>query len=39
VNEYTRDYGPTGRKAVEQFLQTAHERGYIAKKPTVEFAE
>jgi 1,4-dihydroxy-6-naphthoate synthase len=39
VNDYTRDYGETGRRAVRQFLQTAHERGYIAKKPLVEFAE
>jgi len=39
VNDFTREYGETGRKAVRQFLQTAHERGYIEKKPTVEFAE
>jgi 1,4-dihydroxy-6-naphthoate synthase len=39
VNEFTRDYGETGRKAVRQFLHTAHERGYIENKPTVEFAE
>jgi 1,4-dihydroxy-6-naphthoate synthase len=39
VNDFTRDYGEAGRKAVRQFLQTAHERGYIEKKPTVEFAE
>jgi 1,4-dihydroxy-6-naphthoate synthase len=39
VNEYTRDYGATGRRAVEQFLQTAFERRYIAKKPVVEFVE
>ena len=39
VNDFTRDYGEVGRKAVRQFLQTAHERGYIEKKPTVEFAE
>jgi 1,4-dihydroxy-6-naphthoate synthase len=39
VNDFTRDYGETGRKAVRQFLQTAHERGYIEKKPVVEFAE
>jgi 1,4-dihydroxy-6-naphthoate synthase len=38
VNEFTRDYGETGRKAVRQFLQRAHERGYIDKKPVVEFA-
>src|SRR5256714_13635994 len=39
VNDFTRDYGETGRKAVRQFLQTAHERGYIEQKPNVEFAE
>ncbi len=39
VNDFTRDYGEAGRKAVRQFLQTAHERGYIEKKPVVEFAE
>jgi 1,4-dihydroxy-6-naphthoate synthase len=39
VNDFTRDYGEAGRKAVRQFLQTAHERGYIEKEPVVEFAE
>ncbi|HYJ05998.1 MAG TPA: MqnA/MqnD/SBP family protein [Chthoniobacterales bacterium] len=39
VNDYTRDYGETGRKAVRQFLQTSYERGYLTKKPVVEFAE
>jgi 1,4-dihydroxy-6-naphthoate synthase len=39
VNDFTRDYGEAGRKAVRQFLQTAHERGYIEKRPVVEFAE
>ena len=39
VNDYTRDYGEMGRKAVRQFLRTAFERGYIAERPVVEFAE
>ncbi|MEY2564405.1 MAG: 1,4-dihydroxy-6-naphthoate synthase [Verrucomicrobiota bacterium] len=39
VNDYTRDYGETGRKAVREFLRTAHERGYVSKLPTVEFAD
>jgi 1,4-dihydroxy-6-naphthoate synthase len=39
VNDFTRDYGEAGRKAVRQFLRTAHERGYIEKRPVVEFAE
>jgi 1,4-dihydroxy-6-naphthoate synthase len=39
VNDYTRDYGESGRKAVQQFLQIAYERGYIAKEPAVEFLD
>lgn len=39
VNDYTRDYGATGRKAVREFLQTAHRHGFIEKEPAVEFAE
>jgi 1,4-dihydroxy-6-naphthoate synthase len=39
VNDYTRDYGAIGRKAVREFLQTAHQRGYLSKVPTVEFVE
>jgi len=39
VNDYTRDYGELGRKAVREFLQTAHQRGYLEKPPVVEFVE
>jgi len=39
VNDYTRDYGETGRRAVREFLKTAHERGYIEREPIVEFVE
>jgi 1,4-dihydroxy-6-naphthoate synthase len=39
VNDYTRDYGEVGRKAVREFLQTAHQRGYLEKTPVVEFVE
>ena len=39
VNDYTRDYGETGRRAVREFLGTAYERGYIEKMPSVEFVE
>jgi 1,4-dihydroxy-6-naphthoate synthase len=39
VNDYTRDYGETGRRAVREFLQTAHQRGYIERTPTIEFVE
>ncbi|MEY2499361.1 MAG: 1,4-dihydroxy-6-naphthoate synthase [Verrucomicrobiota bacterium] len=39
VNDFTRDYGDTGRKAVREFLKQARERGYIEKVPAVEFVE
>jgi 1,4-dihydroxy-6-naphthoate synthase len=39
VNDYTRDYGDIGRRAVREFLQTAHQRGYLEKAPAVEFVE
>jgi 1,4-dihydroxy-6-naphthoate synthase len=39
VNDYTREYGDIGRKAVREFLQQAQQRGYIEKVPTVEFVE
>jgi 1,4-dihydroxy-6-naphthoate synthase len=39
VNDYTRDYGPTGRRAVREFLQMADRRGYLERAPTVEFIE
>lgn len=39
VNDYTRDYGETGRRAVREFLQTAHRRGYLEQPPAVEFVE
>lgn len=39
VNDYTRDYGEAGRRAVREFLQVAHRRGYIEKRPVVEFVE
>ncbi len=39
VNDYTRDYGPTGRRAVREFLQMADRRGYLEKAPAVEFIE
>jgi 1,4-dihydroxy-6-naphthoate synthase len=37
VNNYTRDYGEIGRKAVRHFLETASQRGYLARGPMVEF--
>jgi 1,4-dihydroxy-6-naphthoate synthase len=39
VNDFTREYGETGREAIRRFLRTAHERGYIATEPAVEFVE
>ncbi|MFL6589370.1 MAG: menaquinone biosynthesis family protein [Chthoniobacterales bacterium] len=39
VNDYTRDYGNKGREAIRRFLTRAHEAGYIAKLPAIEFAE
>lgn len=39
VNDYTRDYGEKGRKAVREFLMTAHSRGFLERKPVVEFVE
>lgn len=39
VNDYTRDYGPIGRRAVREFLQMADRRGYLEKTPVVEFIE
>ena len=39
VNDYTRDYGTIGRRAVREFLQMAHRRGYLEKAPAVKFVE
>ncbi|HEY2615119.1 MAG TPA: MqnA/MqnD/SBP family protein [Chthoniobacterales bacterium] len=39
VNDFTRDYGLTGREAIRKFLQTAHRHGYISKTPAIEFVE
>lgn len=39
VNDYTRDYGGMGRRAVREFLQTAHRQGHLEREPAVEFIE
>jgi 1,4-dihydroxy-6-naphthoate synthase len=39
VNDYTRDYGETGRAAVRRFLDAACEAGYINKAVEIEFAD
>jgi 1,4-dihydroxy-6-naphthoate synthase len=39
VNEFTRDYGETGRAAIRKFLTKARDEGYIDVPIKVEFAE
>ena len=39
VNEFTRDYGETGRAAIRKFLTDARDRGYIDVPIEVEFVE
>jgi 5,8-dihydroxy-2-naphthoate synthase len=39
VNEFTRDYGETGRAAIRKFLTDAHEKAYIAVPVELEFVE
>jgi len=39
VNDYTRDYGESGRKAIREFLKRANDAGYIDKAPAIEFVE
>ena len=39
VNEFTRDYGETGRGAIRKFLTAAHEKGYIDVPIELEFVE
>jgi 1,4-dihydroxy-6-naphthoate synthase len=39
VNDFTRDYGETGRNAIREFLKRARDGGYIDKEPIVEFVE
>jgi 1,4-dihydroxy-6-naphthoate synthase len=39
VNDYTRDYGEIGRKAIRRFLSDAHRAGYIDKQINVTFVE
>jgi 1,4-dihydroxy-6-naphthoate synthase len=37
VNEYTRDYGESGRAAIREFLGQASKAGYIKSPPELEF--
>jgi 1,4-dihydroxy-6-naphthoate synthase len=39
VNDYTRDYGDTGRSAIRKFLGDAERSGYIDKSIEIEFVE
>jgi len=39
VNEFTQDYGDTGRAAIRKFLTAAHDKGYIAVPIELEFVE
>jgi 1,4-dihydroxy-6-naphthoate synthase len=39
VNDFTRDYGESGRQAIREFLNRAADRGYIDKTPAIEFVE
>jgi len=39
VNDYTRDYGETGRAAICKFLTAAHDKGYIDVPIELEFVE
>jgi 1,4-dihydroxy-6-naphthoate synthase len=37
VNDYTRDYGDTGRMAIREFLNAGVSRGYITRPVELEF--
>jgi 1,4-dihydroxy-6-naphthoate synthase len=39
VNEFTRDYGETGRAAIRKFLGDARDKGFIDVPIKVEFVE
>lgn len=39
VNDYTRDYGKTGRAAIRKFLGDGHDAGYIDNPVEVEFVD
>lgn len=39
VNDYTRDYGETGREAIRRFLGDAHRAGYVDNDVNVTFVE
>jgi 1,4-dihydroxy-6-naphthoate synthase len=39
VNDYTRDYGEAGRRAIREFLRAGSERGFVPATGEVEFVE
>jgi 1,4-dihydroxy-6-naphthoate synthase len=39
VNDFTLDYGPTGREAIQEFLGRAYKAGLIPKLESLEFVE
>jgi len=39
VNDFTRDYGETGRAAIRRFLGNARHAGYIDNLAEIEFVE
>ena len=39
VNDFTRDYGKTGRAAIRKFLGDARRAGYIERDVEIEFVE
>ena len=39
VNDYTLDYGDTGRAAIREFLAAAQQRGFIAQTVELEFVD
>src|SRR5215470_2124732 len=39
VNEFTRDYGESGRTAISKFLSDAHDKGYLEIPVELEFVE
>lgn len=39
VNEFTRDYGDSGRSAIHKFLTKAYDKGYVTNPIGVEFVE
>jgi 1,4-dihydroxy-6-naphthoate synthase len=39
VNDYTRDYGETGRAAIGEFLGRAEAQGYLPRKVELEFVQ